>query len=297
VIQATFGFATDSGQKTGAWDEVYYTNHTLASDAMTAWLSAPSVAVIFAGSSPLGHRLQCLSSQCYLYYGRFSDPDSKTTKSISYRPNGGQVLGYRGSDNMAQDAAAFQLLTNNGYKREVRLGGLPDSWSTGGVISQAQIDQYGAPVNSGRVAADATGNFIEAWAAIGGGIRYRSSTIGGPSSWKITGASKASQYTPVVVTVDLTNGPPDTTATYAMSCRGQPQMRGTWKIALVATGQYTLLGSERVSVPATFTGYLTQRLWTISAPVIMRGLFAAVHKLGKKKYQYAGRRSPILIRH
>lgn len=297
MIQATLGFATDSGQKTGAWDEVYYTSHSTIMDAMNAWLAQPSVAVIFAASSPLGHRLQCLSDQAYLYYARFSDPDTKTTKSIVYRPNGGQVVGYRGSDNIAQDAAAVRLITSNGYAREMRLGGLPDSVASGGVISQAFVDRYAAPVNSGVVAPDPTGNFVEAWVGIGGGIRYRTTTIGGPSSWRIIAAVKATQYGLIQVTLDVSGGTPDTTKTYAMSQRGQPQVKGNWKLEFVSAGIYNLLGSERVSVPTTFTGFLTQRLWSLAAPAIVRGLFAAAHKLGKKKYQYVGRRSPTLIRH
>lgn len=305
MIQATLGFATDKGQRTGAWDEVYYTNHATIGEAMNAWLnsstgsivSAALLGAIFAGQSAMGRRLGCLADSCYLYYARFSNPDDKTTKAVVYRPNGGQVAGYRDSDNIAQDAAALRVMTANGYAREVRLGGLPDFVASGGTIDPGFVNNYVGPISSGDIDPTNSSTFLGAWAAIGGCVRVRNTTKGEAGTFKILSTNKPDQYGPIQVTLDVTAGAPVETMTYQMSQRGQPQAKGVWSLSKVASGIYTLLGSERISLPPSFNGWLLARTFIPPTIAMVRSLFASAHKLGKKKYQYVGRRSPILIRH
>lgn len=304
MILATLGFATDQGQRTGAWDESYYTTHTSNIAALNAWtgaggsvLTAAALGAIFAPATPLGRRLGALADSCYLYYARFSNPDDKTTKSIIYRPQGGKIDGYRPADNIAQDAASLRILTENGYAREIRIGGLPDYVATGGTIDPGFVDSYIGPVAGGTIDPSSTGNFVNAWASIGGCVRVRLTTIGGPQSWKVTSAAKPDQYGPINVTLDITGGSPDTTQSYDMSVRGQPQLRGKWLLKQISSGVYSLIGSERVSAPALLNAYLTLRTFVPPTVKLVRSLFASAHKLGKKKFQYRGRRSPILIRH
>lgn len=303
MIQCTMGFATDKGQRTGAWDEVYYTTHADIPSAMNAWLgrsgnvlTAALFGAIFLPAVPLGRRLGALSDSCYLYYARFSNPDDKTTKAVVYRPNGGQVAGYRDSDNIAQDCASFRVMTANGYAREVRIGGLPDFVASGGTIDPGFVDNFIGDLSGGTIDSGSTSNFLNAWASIGGCVRVRNATIGGPNSYHVLAAAKPDQYGTVQVTLDVSNGEPDVTKNYAMSIRGQPQARGNWLLKKVSTGIYSLIGSERISLPAVINAWLTLRTFIPPTIAICRSLFASAHKLGKKKYQYRGRRSPILIR-
>lgn len=297
MIQATIGMATDSGQRTGAWDEVYYTTHTDPLLALQAWTGQGNVQGAATPGSPIGLRQKALSNQCYIYYVRFGDPDNKTTKAIVWVPPMGKAVGSLLSDNMAGDCASMRVLDATGKQREVRIGGMPDTAVSGGIVDPGYINQYIGDIGAGTISPNAN-NFINAWRSIQGNIRTRVGAIGGATSWPITLFSKPTQYGPISVTLDLTNGNPSVNFTYAMSIRGQPQLRGSWRIAATAVaGIYNLLGSERVSAPAIARAFLTQRAFTSATPTVLKALFASALKLGKKKYQYVGRRSPILIRH
>jgi len=291
MIQCVLGFATDLGRG-GAWDEVYYTNHTTVNEALEAWTSTSGL-IGLARTSCVGRRLACLTDQAYLYYARWSEVGVRGSSRLQQK----RLDGYRASENWVGDAAVLRVLNANGkVKREVRLGGLPDNVVADNVISDGFIKSYIAGANAGAPASD---TFLGKLFSIGGQIRFRTTVLGGANTVNIIGASKVGQYGLVTVETDRT---------YAwavgqqvdLACRGQPQMRGRWKVATFANGStftVTLAGSERVSVPSGFTGQLTDVQMDGAAMASWERPFLSKHALGKKKFQPRGRQSVKLLRH
>lgn len=296
TIQATLGFATDLGRG-GAWDEVYYANYDTPQQCADAWQATTGLLGL-AATSVLGSRLSALSSECFMYYARFSTIDvTPRLASILVR---GNAVGFRGSENFASDAAGFQVFGNNGQvKRNVRMAGLPDNVVQDNAINVGFIQSYILGPNG----------FIQRYANQGNGvIRFRSATLGGSQSYNIVGATQSVQYGLIVLTMkQATSGVWSVGQLVDLSTRGNPQLRGRWKISNVSvdTLSITLAGSNRVSAPLNLQGLLTPydpnttsiNVGTLSAPLPPSIVQLTPHKLGKKKYQPRGRRSPILLRH
>jgi len=290
MIQATLGFATDQGERTGAWDEVYYTNHDEIGDAIAAWFNTSGILGL-ARTSATGRRLQCLSDQCYLYYVRFAKVGSRGISQTFTT----KIVGYRSSENYAGDAAVFRTYgPNRAQHREIRLGGLPDNVVTDNTIDVSFVQSYIVARNAAGIVES---TFFGKLRAIGGVIRYRTTEIGGPRSVEIASAAKPDQYGPITITAKqgITWA---TGAKVVLSCRGQPQLRGEWSVSSQPTSTQTVLtGSERVSCPPTLQGFLTEKLMDGAALTFFDTPYLSAHKLGKKKYQRRGRQSPKLLRH
>jgi len=295
-IQVTLGFATDLGRG-GAWDEVYYADYSTPQAAADAWQATTGLLGL-AATSVLGARLSCLSSECYMYYARFSTTDiSPRLASLLVR---GNANGFRGSENFASDAAGFQVFgTNEQVKRNIRLGGLPDNVVADNVINTGFIQSYILGPNG----------FLQRMVNQGNGvIRFRNATLGGSNSYNIVGATQATQYGQIVLSMKNQPGGGFTVGSLVdLSTRGNPQLRGRWKVAAADPTAFTvtLAGSNRVSAPANLIGLLTPYTpnvntifaGTLSAPLPPSIVQLTPHKLGKKKYQPRGRRSPVLLRH
>ena len=290
MIQAVLGFATDLGERSGAWDEVYYTLHDSIPDAITAW-TATSGLLSLQRTSLMGRRLQCLSDQCYLYYIRWSLVGTRgKSQTQSYR-----IDGYRGSENFAGDACVFRAYnTVANAHREIRLGGIPDNVVDGNQLQTAFWKQYVCGPNP---ASPAPGTFYRALVDATGCINVRTTTIGGGSSQALTGFVKANQGDNL--TVNLAGGITIPAGSKVdISIRGQPQLRGRWTVASQPTStSIVLAGSARYSGPLTATGFVTivamdgSQLGRFDFP------YLSAHKLGKKKYQRRGRQSVKLLRH
>lgn len=293
-VQVSLGFATDLGLG-GAWEEVYQTNFTDPQTAADAW-NATTGLIGLSSTSVLGKRLACLSSQCYMYFARFGLIDSGTSvKSILSR---GQSFGYRSAENFAGDCASMRIYNTAGTAhRQVRLAGLPDNVVVDNQIQKSFIQSY---ILGGS-------GFLQAFGSTGGVIRYRNTIIGGESSQPISSVVKQNQTSTVSIVMAAPISGLHLGSTVVVSVRGQPQFRGNWVVAAINTDQTTIVlrGSERISAPTNPAGYVTLAGFSIqgvsvgtsTAPLNPAIVFLAPHKLGKKKYQRSGRRSPILIRH
>lgn len=286
MLQATVGFACDVGERTGAWDEVYYMAGDTVAEGWTKWLSTTGLLAL-ARTSLLGRRLQCLSEQCYVYYIRMAvvgAGQSQVQQAVH--------KGYRGDTNYAGDALNFRAYNEaRDIDRAIRLGGLPDNVVAENGVDKGFIKSY---VWNNR---DDVSTFIGKLIAEGGQIRYRTTKIGGPSSYNIRGIAKDGQYGLITVTTNRTSSF-DTAIPVVISCKGQPQFRGSWKIAAApSAGVIKLAGSERVSAPTDLQGFVTLDTKDGTNMFTASGFYAAAHKLGKKKYQRRGRSSPKLLRH
>jgi len=291
MIQATLGFASDLGERSGAWDEVYYSPEADLGSAITAW-TATSGLLGLARTSRVGRRLQCLSDQCFLYYARFAVVGVRGASRVLH----GNQFGFRGSENFAGDAVVTRVHSQDyGFHREIRLGGLPDNAVTGNAVDIGFYKSYVSSVIFDQVNPD---TFIGRLITDGCLIRGRTSSIGGPSSWQITGASKPDQFGPITLTTSR-GAAFDPTIPVTISMRGQPQVsKGKWKVQpSTPIGSITLVGSERVSLPATITGFVTLGIFDGVPIKNWDAPFLSAHKLGKKKYQRRGRQSPTLLRH
>ncbi len=292
TIQIVMGFATDKG-KSGAWDEVYFTNSDSVETAQLAWQGNNLDTLSYTRNSVGGRRMACMADDCYNYYNRYSEVGARGGAILAQ----GKVFGYRGDENMASDAVAFTVKSaSRNTKREVRLGGLPDSWIDGGELADKYMNGY-----IGVLGTPAANTFMQAWKDAGGVINFRDTPLGGADSYQIIGASKPSQYGPITLTL-ATQRSWDTRIPVSLTCRGQPQMRNIWKISTYANpsgGPYTvtLSGSERVSCPTSFNGMLTVVTKAGVAIVNQGAAFLTPHKLGKKKFQRRGRQSVKLLRH
>jgi len=289
MIQVVIGFASDLGERSGAWDEVYYDDSATIDQSITLWRGTSDKVPIIRRTG-LGVRLNCLSSQCYTYYQRFSLVGTRGASQPFTRNS----PGLRTSEIFAGDACVLRVFSNlRTVHREVRLGGLPDDVVADNTIDPAFLKNY--VVNGTPAVPDST-TFI-GWLARNAQIRYRTTTIGGDSSQLITGASKPTQYS--LITIALASPITWAVGDYVdISIRGQPQFRGRWKIAAMVDNQhYTLAGSERVSVPTVFSGYATRVAMAGTDITFWGDPYLSAHKLGKKKYQRRGRQSPKLIRH
>jgi hypothetical protein len=292
MLQVSLGFAVDAGERIGAWDEVYYTNGSSVENGIQQWFGTTGLLGL-KRTSTVGRRLACLSSDCYLYYVRFSVVGirgaTQTFQNVQH--------GYYSQSNYAGDEAVFRVFSDNSLvKREVRLGGIPDSVVQGNAIDPGFLADYVYGKNP-QVGSQIS-TFMGALVNLSfGGIRYRTNALGGAHSYPITGAVKANIYDPITLTVQRSD-PWDVTIPIDLSCRGQPQMRGRWKIAHSADPQHiTLFGSNRVSVPADFSGLVTLAQFDITAIFRTGAAFLNAHKLGKKKFQRRGRQSAKLLRH
>ena len=278
-------------------DEVYHTSFTSPTDAAAAWGQTFGLLGL-AATSVLGSRLACLSNQCVMYYSRFAGVDAdKGNGTVLQR---GNAAGFRGSENSASDAAGMEIKGFlAGSKRNVRLGGLPDNVVSGNTIQLSFIQSYIIGFNGFLRLASGQGQAV---------IRVRESKLGGLQSYNIIGSTKPTQDSLIVL--KMANQPGGGFAPNSfvdLSVRGQPQIRGRWKVAVSdpVAMTVTLYGSQRVSAPAVFAGLLTPFVpvttpWftgttgTLLDPGIVQ---LTPHKLGKKKYQPRARRSPVLIRH
>lgn len=293
-VQVTLGFATDLG-KGGAWDEVYETGFDNLAAAILAWQSVPLSAGLLVGISGsttvCAARLNCLSSQCYLYYIRYAGIDaSKAIGSSLQRMN---VPGNRSAENFAADAATMRVrATGDPSVRNIRLGGLPDNVVIDNQIQQSFVQNY----------ITGSGGFLPLLAGIGQGvIRLRIAVRSNPVFPLIVAASKALQYGLVSVILNKPWAYGGVGALVDLLTRGQPQIRGRWKINALSSDMMTvtLAGSERVSAPATLTGQLLPYVPDVQAinPTVQGLVGLSAHKLGKKKFPLRGRRSPVLVRH
>jgi hypothetical protein len=231
-----------------------------------------------------------------MYFARFGLIDSgSSVKAILSR---GQSFGYRSSENFAADCASFRVYNIDGTAhRQIRLAGLPDNVVADNTIQTSFIQSY---ILGGS-------GFLQAFGNNGGVIRYRNTTIGGASSQPIVSVVKQNQTSTVsvVMAAPITGLNPGSTV--VISVRGQPQFRGNWVVASVSTDATTIVlrGSEKISAPANPGGHVTLAGYSIQNVQVSNGttplnpaiVFLTPHKLGKKKYQRSGRRTPILIRH
>jgi hypothetical protein len=280
----------DVGERTGAWDEVYYSTGDTVADGLRTWFQTQGLLGL-KRTSIVGRRLACLCSDCNLYYVRIGVVGSRGEAQTFQ-----QVLqGYRDEGNYAGDEASFRVFSaTSKVKRQFRLGGIPDSVVAGNKIDPGFLKSYvyGSPPISGS---DAT--FLGAFLGGGGGIRYRTTSLGGVNSYAIQNASKPVQYGPITLTTNRA-GRYDETVKVILSCRGQPQLRGTWKIQNATNpGDIILVGSERVSCPTSVSGFVTLAAYDITSITSAGSAFVNAHKLGKKKFQRRGRQSPKLLRH
>lgn len=290
MIQAVLGFATNLGERPGAWDEVYYTLHSNISDAILAWTQTSGL-LNLQRTSMLGRRLQCLSSQCYLYYVRWSLVGTRgASQTQTYN-----IDGYRSSENYAGDACVFRCYTTDKLAhREIRLGGLPDNVVSDNSLDTKFFTQYVAGSNPNNAN---PGTFYRALLDNSGCIRRRIETLGGDFSVPIVGATKPTQYDNITLTLGQGLSFP-ANSFLDISVRGQPQLRGTWKSAGQPDSTHVILsGSQRVSAPAVFSGWATQRTTQGTSLGAYDLPYLSSHKLGKKKYQRRGRQSPKLLRH
>lgn len=290
MIQAVLGFATDLGERAGAWDEVYYTGDSTIDAAANSWFQTSGLLGL-KRTSGIGRRLQCLSNQCYLYYVRLSVVGTRGASQVFTQ----KVDGYRSSENFAGDAAVFRCYdATRQIHREIRIGGLPDNVVDGNAVDVGFFKSYIAGRSAGTLDQS---TFFGKLAAIGGVIKYRNTTIGGPSSAYITGSTKTDQYGLITLALANTITIPANTKV-DISVRGQPQLRGRWTVASQPDSSHIILaGSQRVSCPPVFSGAVTIVTELGADLVTYDTPFLSSHKLGKKKYQRRGRQSPKLIRH
>lgn len=288
MIQVVLGFATDLGERAGAWDEVYYDNSADLNTSIQLWRGTLDTVPIIRRTG-LGVRLNALSDQCYTYYQRFSMVGTRGASQTFVRRDNG----LRNSENFAGDAAVTRVFSATRVThREIRMGGLPDDVVADNTIDPAFLKNY--IVNGTSINPDST-TFI-GWLARNAGIRGRTTTIGGGSSQLIVGAAKDGQYGLITIALaaPITFNVGDEVV---IAVRGQPQIRGNWKIAArVDTTHYTLAGSSRVSCPPSFTGYMTAATFGYNPIEFWDSTYLSAHKLGKKKYQRRGRQSAKLLR-
>jgi len=265
---------------------VYYTTGDNIQASVVDWLGALDLAGATTASI-LGRRLASLSNEASVYYVRWNVVGVARSSYVLQ----GNRKGFRGDANYGGDAVYFRVNSVSGVvHREMRLGGLPDNVVEDNAISPAFVSSYIYKPGT-------TDRFFQALQLKGGGIRNRTTTIGGGSSYKITGISKVLQYGLITVTTNRSTVY-DTAIPVVISCRGQPQFRGNWKIADSPTaGVIVLAGSERVSAPATLQGFVTLGVFDITDMTTATNFYVGAHKLGKKKYQRRGRQSPKLLRH
>lgn len=287
MLQVTMGFAVDAGERSGAWDEVYYLSGDDVNDGITRMTDTAGI-IALQRTSCMGRRLACLAEDCYLYYMRVARVGFRGQSRVMHQ----RISGYRGESNYAGDAANMRANNEaNTIHREIRLGGLPDSWVENNTLSEAAVKNYVWTKLGGK------GTFINKLISIGGEIRFRNTTLGGPSSYSIRGVTKDGQYGLLTVTTNRTSFF-DPTVAVDISVRGQPQFRGRWKVASSpSVGVLVLAGSERFSVPASVQGFVTLVVMEGGAIANVDQPYVSEHKLGKKKYQRRGRSSPKLIRH
>src|SRR5205814_4852825 len=117
----------DTGERTGAWDEVYYSGDADIPAAVALWGALPQLASPPNGTAILS-RMRLLSDQINLYYARFALVGSPRVTQVFQ----GQLFGLRGSDNFAGDAAVMRGFNQaRTVAREFRFGGLPDNVVSG----------------------------------------------------------------------------------------------------------------------------------------------------------------------
>jgi len=281
------GFAVDAGERGGAWDEVYYLSGDDVQDGIVRMTETLGL-IGLKRTSVVGRRLACLADDCYMYYLRVAKVGARGVSRVLHdRQNG-----YRSESNYAGDCAVMRAHSDsNALHREIRLGGIPDSWVQNNTLQASMMKSYvWDPAGS-------SGTFLGRLVANGGIIRYRTSAIGGPQSFNILSASKNGQYGLVTVTTNR-NVVYDVNVPVVISVRGQPQFRGQWKVQDSQTaGVLVLSGSERISVPPTVKGYVSLGTYDGVAIARVDAAFVSEHKLGKKKFQRRGRQSTKLLRH
>lgn len=295
TVQTTIGFAADTGERTGAWDEIYYQADNDVDAAAAAWGTKPNLLNIYS-ASPLGRRLNMLSNKINVYYVRHALVGSPRVTMLAQ----GNVPGYRASDNFAGDAVCMRATSpSRATSREFRFGGLPDNVVADNAVAPAFVRGYvydpaSIVPNSFPI------TFLNAYQSIGGLIRYRSTSLTGGQSYRILSVAQAGQNTPIVLSLEK-SGAWDLSVQLDLSTRMAPQLRGRWVVAATtyATGvaTVTLRGSERYSCPPNLVGKATAVVFDTVSVGFVGDFYLAAHKLGKKKYQRVGRRSPRLLRH
>jgi hypothetical protein len=276
-----------NGTEQRAWDEVYYHTQDNVADTMSAW-TTPVQSTGGSLSSLLAKRLKLLSKSCSLYYMRASHVGTPKQSVLDRTIRAGQAAI---ETDTPEVGVVYRISTPaQGVHREVHLRGIPDAWVADALLT--------GPGIAGVKGIDAGGGFLYDWLTLAGGaIHYRSSSVGGPSSYKINGASKADQFSQVVIT--LVGAPSLAVGTFVDlgGLPRQPQLRGRWQIAgSPATGQYALRGSERYGAPVGLTGWATVVINDFIPASQIQYTGVRTKHTGRKKYLPRGRSSAKLLR-
>jgi len=287
-LQVTYGL-TLNGSETRAWDETFYANGTSPDDGISAWVNLDGT---IDKSALLYYRLLLLSSSCSCYYIRSSlvgETDNKSRKISLNLP------GLAAATVDDPQTGPLYLAHSVGLSafRQIHLRGVPDAW-----VENAALTNAG---KKGVQGITQPGAFLGELQRQNQRLRFRNSSKGGASSRAIVGATKDGQYG--LVTLILESGGITNVGDLVdvVGLGRQPQARGTWKVAKLATGSgttqlLTLRGSERVSLPEAVTGRVVARI--MATTTFDRFDFDGVRskKTGKKKYLQRGKQSAKLIR-